>query len=215
MSNLSQTMNALKKATPQQTQAMLKELRELKAEFPLKHLEPTKEHMRMAILMKRAIERIEGQESEYCRHEVTPIECYSRDGFIPHSHNHGGYSVHILKSLMEVNDSAYYENQDYHYNIIQEQNPELATDSEEFSDLLFESMADSHDDICYLEARVMFHGIDDDGLYSATLEMIYRTSDAPYFRYADSFEDFELEWTTSSELETALNRALVKAGVKK
>lgn len=182
--------------------------------YSLKIDQPTSEEKKMDQLMLKAVEAIEDQESEFCRHDVEPIECRRRDGFIPHSHNQGGYSVHILKPLSVVNEDEYQKSRDHHAEHVKSDHPEMDVESDDFQDLVYDSMAESQDDICYLEARVMFNGIDDEGTYHATLEMIYRTSDAPYFRYADSYEDFKMEWKTAEELEMLLEFNLNLAGVK-
>lgn len=181
-------------------------------EFNLKIENPTEDEIKINSLMKQAVEKMLDSLGEYGCDDVKPLDFQRRDGFIPHSFNHGGYGVHILRSLMQVDEKEYYKSFEYHFEIIKEENPKMDSETDEFQDLVYDSMQESNDDICYIEARVMFHGQDDEsGLYSATLEIIERTSDAPYFRYADSCEEFYLEFKNASDLEKQLETTLKKA----
>jgi len=170
---------------------------------------PTLDQIKINEYMHKAVDSIRDTEADYTEHEVELIEFKSRDGFIPHSYNHGGFTCHILKSLSELDDDQYIKTLNYHEEYVLENNPKLS--GEDLIEAAYDSMSESNEDIGYLEAQFMFNGMDEETeIYSATLSLIVRSSDAPYFRYADSFEEFEFEFKNSIELKKKINEVLKK-----
>lgn len=154
--------------------------------------------------LKRVCSELLDEIDEYGITEIRPIEFESRDGFIPHSYNYGGYNAFSYGGIF----SGRYNS------VIQDKIDAIITQCEsdfieehgeitESNRVDYESFEQSwlDDNYVVLEPQVMFHGYDEStDKYSATISLVARVSDAPYYRYADWYADYTVAFKNAENL---------------
>lgn len=190
---------------------------------------------------------------------LSSIECKSRDGFIPFSHNKGGILYRNFTTLNDYFGGGYIvkhkgarkeierqidfslqsaseaffahhghkivkykmtvENTNYHSLLkLEEKHPndkDLKSISETFSEYERSNM-DGDDSSIMHEIRFMFHGVNDEGKFSASVSCAVNT-EGPYHRssiswasgvFCEGAKEIEIEWRTDKQLIKELETAL-------
>lgn len=170
------------------------------------------------------------------RPELDEIEHRSRDGFIPYSHNRGGFDVKSFSDLYEYFGTGQVPCDAMQKAIDQglkdaleafvENNPEVLFQGIAPEELSYHSLYDaglgqyaeilSETEREFLsgdyssvmsQVRVMYHGVNA-GMHSLTVFASLSWTDAPYHRSSDVLEERLITFKTQKELETKLKAAL-------
>lgn len=151
--------------------------------------------------------------------DMTSIEGFEfkrRDGFIPHSHNRGGFDLFTQTTVSRLMGSGEHfgtaieqwteDSWDEGRKHVKESSPELDPDSDEFYDATYSACSGDYDGIAW-RVRVMYEGNGKLSVFAG-----YDT-DAPYYRFSGKFSSlFEqtITFKTLSGLERQLQRMVKK-----
>jgi hypothetical protein len=173
-------------------------------------------------------------------HACDELEYKSRDGFIPNSYNHGGFSIKVFETVDLIQGSGTYPSSTAASDKIREAGElnrkyaleELKLTEEQLTD---ESLAEKvyekqselgQDDTIQFEVTLMYHGTER-GIHSATVtvginwESPYHRSSSAFARCVgrggyetETFIETEVTWRTNRSGRPKLLKA-VKDGIKK
>lgn len=159
------------------------------------------------------------------------LEYQSRDGFIPSSHNQGGYRIRVFETVDLISGSGSYPSSDKARKAIEESEEtnhqyalkELGIKEEEYATLdeaRSEKVWDlkstmGQDDTIMFEVVVMYHG-KERGIHSASVQVVVNF-EHQYHRSSSANEDCvetEITWKCNSAGTRKMIKA-IKAGIKK
>lgn len=153
------------------------------------------------------------------------LECRSRDGFIPYSHNKGGIGAHAYQSQLHayiertgfdhadaVLDRYYQYTADY-YAEANNLSKDVSTWSDDQRDEMEQGYAEDSESTVFFKLQAMYQGINDDGMHSIDLSCMVNVSDAPYHRGYDDIVEIELKFKTVAGLKKQLATVLKRDDV--
>lgn len=149
--------------------------------------------------------------------EVEAIECRSRDGFIPYSHNKGGFQKVAFTSLGTMQGTGYATGSDKFNQIVEElikNNREYFDRSEfdsddAFEDAIHESLYDNDYNSVMVKVQVLYNGYAN-GKHEVDVSVMLEATDAPYHRGYDDLLEKSIRFTTVKELRSKLKALLPK-----
>jgi len=157
---------------------------------------------------------------------IEDLECRSRDGFSPYSHNKGGISCAAFRDQYSCQfETTGFKNADktiekyrkYNVEHFLNDNPAIPKDESEWSDEQREKfdeyqMNDSESTVLY-SLDAMYHGIER-GVHSLNLRICVCVKDAPYHREYDDLISIDVRFKTVKSLENKLNKLLKRVDLK-
>jgi hypothetical protein len=162
----------------------------------------------------------------YSDDHINTLECRSRDGFIPNSHNYGGiecvsfrdqYHAYFAFTGFDNADARIVEY--YNYDLTQYKEDkgipkEQDLNEDQLEHFETEYRAEDIDATVLFSMDIMHTGIDDDGIHSIDIRICICVKDAPYHREYDDMFGIILEFKTAGELESQLKALLDRRDIK-
>jgi hypothetical protein len=151
---------------------------------------------------------------------ISELECRSRDGFIPYTHNNGGleavaftdqYIAHVMGTGFDNADATLEKY--YHYDLEYFKQDNGLHEDHELTEKELEAFDEYRQNNS--EATVLFSC--DLMLTSETdlnIRLCVCVKDAPYHRQYDDLIDIDIEFNSASELKAKLNEVLKRQDVK-
>ena len=129
---------------------------------------------------------------------IEDAEYTRRDGFIPHSHNHGGIQMHVHLPKCQEYDFSWIEFDEYETNCEEGNCGECDVCCDE-----------GHFD-AFVKFWFKFEGIDEDGNMQFYINLSGGAQDAPYFRTVPTLAETEFTAKTLKQVETKGRQAVLK-----
>lgn len=159
------------------------------------------------------------------------LEYKSRDGFIPNSYNHGGYSVSIYETIdiitgsgnfpaskkasKEINNAESW-NRKFALEELGVKDESVLETDQALNEKVYDKASEiGAEDTIMFQISIMYHGTER-GIHSATVQVIVNW-EFPYHRAGSANEDFietEVTWKTNRAGRVKILKA-VKNGIKK
>lgn len=161
----------------------------------------------------------------YSKDRIDDLECRSRDGFRPHSFNHGGieaiaftsqYSAYLNGTGFPNADETLSKGHDYDIECFKEdrgipENQGLTEDQwEEFTEYIAN---DDQSDVLF-SLDIMHTGFELDGAQTLNFRFCICVKDAPYHRQYDDLIDIDIEFNSAGDLVSKLETLKTNKQVK-
>lgn len=187
----------------------MKHLKQASEAYTHKSKDNIDTHPEMKAILKDWIESLESPLYE-AENRIDEIEWNSRDGFIAHSHNRGGFELFSMQSIAHLIGSGYIpksisdrvtEIESDEYKEIKEDHPEF--NDEQLGDAVYESLSNEYSYVGY-HVRIMYEGANVLCIHSGF------DFDAPYFRWNGRAENqIEIKFKTIADLKKKLAKVKI------
>lgn len=162
---------------------------------------------------------------DYSFDRISDLECRSRDGFIPHSHNYGGIECVAFRNQYSCCENTGFENTDETLrkgwecdleNFLADR-PEYPKSYSDLTDAQCEELDEyrrESDDTVLFSLDIMHTGFER-GIHSINLRFCICAKDSPYHRKYDDLFEFDITFRTIESLKRQLAKIMRDRNVQK